>query len=164
MLIYLRHLLNVYCLHLLFRLLLQMYCLLSRVATMVPLLSRRRPLFVPTTTRAGTTVEFQGNNTVLKQIEGFGAFAEENCTSFQEVKEAYAAAAEAAADAARQPADAPLVGLGHLRSDGVTLRNLPGASRAARLYCTANQRAGGRGIPDWMWHTSKLQPPATPWR
>lgn len=58
------------------------------------------PLFVPIITRDGTTVEFQGN-TVLKQIKDFEAFAKENCTSLQEVQEAYTAAAEAAAEAAR---------------------------------------------------------------
>ena len=90
------------CLHLQSRLGLQVYCLLSRMAAMVPLLGGRRPLFLPTATRVGTTVEFQGDNTVLKQIKDFKAFAEENCTSFQEVHEAYAAAAEAASEAARQ--------------------------------------------------------------
>ena len=60
-----------------------------------------RPLFVPITTRDGTTVELQSNN-VLKMIEDFATFAEENCTSLEEVEEAYAAAAAAASQAAGQ--------------------------------------------------------------
>ena len=72
------------------------------MATMVPQLIGRLPLFVPITTRPGTTVEFQSNNKVLKKIEDFATFAEKNCTSFKEVEEAYAAAAAAASQAARQ--------------------------------------------------------------
>lgn len=81
-----------------------MYLVLKRMATALPLLLHRFPLFKCIPTHGGTTLTFLPDK-VTKRIANFSQFAAEHHTSFDELHAAYSAAGAAgrAAAASRMP-------------------------------------------------------------